>query len=72
LTAASSIVERISRLDFGQLGPVTVSAGIALAPQHARQRDELLHLVDTALYRAKEEGKNRAEVYRPTWSSSPS
>jgi len=65
LTAANSIVERISRLDFGQLGPVTVSAGIALAPQHARQRDELLHLVDTALYRAKEEGKNRAEVYRP-------
>src|SRR5205814_8405493 len=47
LTAANSIVERISRLDFGQLGPVTVSAGIALAPQHARQRDELLHLVDT-------------------------
>jgi diguanylate cyclase (GGDEF)-like protein len=65
LTAAKSIVERISRLDFGQLGPVTVSAGIALAPQHARQRDELLHLVDTALYRAKEEGKNRADVYRP-------
>src|SRR5256714_3196030 len=65
LTAANSIVERISRLDFGQLGPVTVSAGIALAPQHARQRDELLHLVDTALYRAKEEGKNRADVYRP-------
>ena len=65
LTAASSIVERISRLDFGQMGAVTVSAGIALAPQHARERDELLQLVDSALYRAKEEGKNRADVYRP-------
>jgi diguanylate cyclase (GGDEF)-like protein len=65
LTAASSIVERISRLDFGQMGSVTVSAGIALAPQHARERDELLRLVDSALYRAKEEGKNRADVYRP-------
>jgi diguanylate cyclase (GGDEF)-like protein len=65
LTAARSIVERISRLDFGQIGAVTVSAGIALAPQHARERDELLRLVDSALYRAKEEGKNLAAVYRP-------
>jgi diguanylate cyclase (GGDEF)-like protein len=65
LTAASSIVERISTLDFAEMGQVTVSAGIALAPQHARKRDELLRLVDSALYRAKEEGKNRADVYRP-------
>jgi diguanylate cyclase (GGDEF)-like protein len=65
LTAANSIVERISRLDFAEMGPVTVTAGIALAPQHARRRDELLRLVDSALYQAKEEGKNRAEVYRP-------
>jgi diguanylate cyclase (GGDEF)-like protein len=65
LTAARSIVERISRLDFGPMGAVTVSAGIALAPQHARDRDELLRLVDSALYRAKEEGKNLAAVYRP-------
>jgi diguanylate cyclase (GGDEF)-like protein len=65
LTAASSIVERISRLDFAEMGRVTVSAGIALAPQHARERDELLRLVDSALYRAKEEGKNCAAVYRP-------
>jgi diguanylate cyclase (GGDEF)-like protein len=65
LTAANSIVERISRLDFGEMGPVTVTAGIALAPQHARRRDELLRLVDSALYRAKEEGKNRADLYRP-------
>jgi diguanylate cyclase (GGDEF)-like protein len=65
LTAASSIVERISRLDFAEMGPVTVSAGIALAPQHARERDELLRLVDSALYQAKEEGKNCAAVYRP-------
>jgi diguanylate cyclase (GGDEF)-like protein len=65
LRAANSIVERISRLDFAELGPVSVSAGIALAPQHARERDELLRLVDSALYRAKEGGKNRAELYRP-------
>jgi diguanylate cyclase (GGDEF)-like protein/putative nucleotidyltransferase with HDIG domain len=65
LTAAESIIDRIGTLDFGHMGSVTVSAGIALAPEHARGRDELLKLVDSALYWAKEYGKNRARVYRP-------
>src|SRR5262249_10113951 len=65
LTAAESIIERIGALDFGQMGSITVSAGIALAPEHARERAELLKLVDSALYWAKEYGKNQAHVYRP-------
>jgi diguanylate cyclase (GGDEF)-like protein/putative nucleotidyltransferase with HDIG domain len=65
LTVAESIIDRIATLDFGQMGAITVSAGIALAPQHTNERDELLRLVDSALYWAKEYGKNRARVYRP-------
>jgi diguanylate cyclase (GGDEF)-like protein/putative nucleotidyltransferase with HDIG domain len=65
VTAAESIIDRIATLDFGHLGEITVSAGIALAPEHTRDRDELLSLVDGALYWAKEYGKNRARVYRP-------
>jgi diguanylate cyclase (GGDEF)-like protein/putative nucleotidyltransferase with HDIG domain len=65
LRAAESIIERVGGLDFGQMGPITVSAGIALAPDHAQQRDELLKRVDSALYWAKEYGKNQARVYRP-------
>jgi diguanylate cyclase (GGDEF)-like protein/putative nucleotidyltransferase with HDIG domain len=65
LTAAESIIDRIATIDFGHMGAVTVSAGIALAPEHARERDELLRLVDSALYWAKEYGKNRARIYRP-------
>jgi diguanylate cyclase (GGDEF)-like protein/putative nucleotidyltransferase with HDIG domain len=65
LTAAESIIARIGALDFGQIGSITVSAGIALAPAHARERPELLRLVDSALYWAKEYGKNQARVYRP-------
>ena len=65
LTAAESIIDRIATIDFGHIGAVTVSAGIAIAPEHARERDELLRLVDSALYWAKEYGKNRARVYRP-------
>jgi diguanylate cyclase (GGDEF)-like protein len=65
ISAAESIVDRISTLDFGHIGAITVSAGIAIAPEHARDRDELLRFVDTALYGAKEHGKNRVRLYRP-------
>jgi diguanylate cyclase (GGDEF)-like protein/putative nucleotidyltransferase with HDIG domain len=65
LTAASSVVERISALDLEQVGSVTVSAGVAISPQHASERDELIRLADSALYWAKEYGKNRVRAYRP-------
>jgi diguanylate cyclase (GGDEF)-like protein/putative nucleotidyltransferase with HDIG domain len=65
LTAASSVVERIAALDLEQVGSVTVSAGVAISPQHASERDELIRLADSALYWAKEYGKNRVRCYRP-------
>jgi diguanylate cyclase (GGDEF)-like protein/putative nucleotidyltransferase with HDIG domain len=65
LTAAASIVERISALDLDQIGTVTVSAGVATSPVHAGDRDELIRLADSALYWAKEYGKNRVRSYRP-------
>ncbi len=65
LTAATSVVERISALELDQLGSVTVSAGVATSPAHAADRDELIRLADSALYWAKEYGKNRVRAYRP-------
>jgi diguanylate cyclase (GGDEF)-like protein/putative nucleotidyltransferase with HDIG domain len=65
LTAATSVVERISALQLDQLGSVTVSAGVATSPAHAADRDELIRLADSALYWAKEYGKNRVRAYRP-------
>jgi diguanylate cyclase (GGDEF)-like protein/putative nucleotidyltransferase with HDIG domain len=65
LTAASSVVERIAALDLEYVGSVTVSAGVAISPQHADERDELIRLADSALYWAKEYGKNRVRAYRP-------
>jgi putative nucleotidyltransferase with HDIG domain len=44
---------------------VTASAGIAGFPAQAFDRDELIRLADSALYWAKEHGKNRVHVYRP-------
>jgi diguanylate cyclase (GGDEF)-like protein/putative nucleotidyltransferase with HDIG domain len=65
VTAATSVVERISAIQLDQLGSVTVSAGIATSPAHAADRDELIRLADSALYWAKEYGKNRVRAYRP-------
>jgi diguanylate cyclase (GGDEF)-like protein len=65
LAAANSIVERIATVDFDHIGTVTVSAGLATFPMQGDGRDELIRLADSALYWAKEHGKNRVRLYRP-------
>ena len=65
LAAANSIVERIATVDFDHIGTVTVSAGLATFPVQGHGRDELIRLADSALYWAKEHGKNRVRLYRP-------
>ena len=63
--AANSIIERISSADIQPAGAVAVSAGIATAPLDDVGRDELVRRADSALYWAKEYGKNQTRVYRP-------
>jgi diguanylate cyclase (GGDEF)-like protein/putative nucleotidyltransferase with HDIG domain len=65
IATATAVVERIAALHLEPLGSVTVSAGVATSPQHAEDRDELIQLADSALYWAKEYGKNRVRAYRP-------
>jgi HD-GYP domain-containing protein (c-di-GMP phosphodiesterase class II) len=60
---ARSIVERVAALDIDGVGPVTVSAGVAMYPTHGTGRDELIRLADSALYWAKTDGKNRVRAY---------
>ena len=60
---ARSIVERVAALHLDRVGEVTVSAGVATYPMQGAGRDELIRLADSALYWAKEEGKNRARTY---------
>ena len=62
---ARSIVERVGAADLEQVGPMTVSAGVATYPIQGAGRDELIRLADSALYWAKEDGKNRARGYEP-------
>jgi len=63
--AADSIIERIGGAEIEHTGIVTVSAGIATLPAEGIGRDELVRRADSALYWAKEYGKNQVRVYRP-------
>jgi diguanylate cyclase (GGDEF)-like protein len=38
---------------------ITISAGVAIFPEHGKTRDELVYLADNALYVAKQSGRNR-------------
>jgi diguanylate cyclase (GGDEF)-like protein len=43
---------------------IGASIGVALAPEHARSRESLMKLADTALYQAKSEGRNRVSFFQ--------
>ncbi len=63
--AAEAIVSRIAEVELEPAGPITISAGIATVPEEEMDRDELVRRSDSALYWAKEYGKNQVRVYRP-------
>jgi diguanylate cyclase (GGDEF)-like protein len=42
---------------------VTLSAGLAVMPDHGSDVAELIVLADRAMYRAKQGGRNRIEVW---------
>lgn len=67
---AMMVAERIrktteaqSRVVFGKNRGITVSAGIATFPQHARTRHALILNADSALYSAKNKGRNCCVSY---------
>ena len=45
------------------VGPVTVSVGVSLLPEHGIDLEELIDLADRAMYQAKLNGRNRVEVW---------
>jgi diguanylate cyclase (GGDEF)-like protein len=49
--------------DGKRVGPVTISIGIAIFPDHGADGQALLQAADEAMYRAKQGGRNRVEMY---------
>jgi diguanylate cyclase (GGDEF)-like protein len=63
---AERIRKVVERHPFGLEGvgvPVTLSIGVASAPADATGQDHLVSVADKALYRAKEQGRNRTVLY---------
>ena len=50
---------------------ISASIGIACAPIHARNAEDLMKYADLALYKAKAEGRNRFSLYQPSDQSEP-
>ena len=50
----------------GRVLSTSASVGASLYPQHASDADALLRAADVALFRAKELGRNRCALYRPS------
>jgi diguanylate cyclase (GGDEF)-like protein len=65
LSTAKAVIERVAETDVDEAGPVRISAGVATYPQHGVERSELARVADSALYLAKDQGKNTVRVYRP-------
>jgi diguanylate cyclase (GGDEF)-like protein len=47
------------------LGTITASFGVATYPHHADTKADLIRAADTALYQAKNNGRNRVATYAP-------
>ncbi|HUY82602.1 MAG TPA: GGDEF domain-containing protein, partial [Acidobacteriaceae bacterium] len=52
------------------LGSVRISIGVSAFPDHGATGDELVRAADKALYRAKEEGRDRVVVASPVSTGS--
>ncbi len=63
---AQQLLEKLNQTELTYLGAkiqVSASIGIALYPQHGTISDELLARADTAMYIAKNDGRNRCHLY---------
>ena len=70
---AERIVRAVAQIPFrfeGQNFRLTTSLGIAFYPQHAINVEDLVSHADTAMYQAKEAGKNAWRKYRPDLDTS--
>ena len=68
VNVARSLLEVFSRplaLDTGQEVVISPSIGISLYPDHAQVPTDLLKFADTAMYQAKEGGRNTYMLYTP-------
>lgn len=62
LIAAERIRTAISECSLSQIGQITASLGVVTFPEHSSSLDELMELVDQAMYKAKRNGRNQVQL----------
>jgi len=66
ISRASQIQKDVRQISFTyeerQLGNMTISMGVAVYPEHGNEAAELIRVADQALYRAKNEGRDRVAL----------
>jgi len=70
-TLAERVAERVALTEFSPAGPMTLSIGIALGPQHAANPRELVACAELAMMTAKAHGKSRIVVFHEDESERP-
>jgi len=68
---AERIAEQIALAEFYPAGPLTLSTGIALGPDHAANPRELVACAELAMMTAKARGKSRIVVFHENESERP-
>ncbi len=68
---ANRVAERIGEANFYEAGPVTLSIGIAVGPEHAANPRELVACAEIAMMTAKARGKSRIVVFDADTSERP-
>jgi diguanylate cyclase (GGDEF)-like protein len=57
---AERLREKLAKVKFEDLPPVTISLGIATFPSDGTDLEELIKMADAAMYEAKQQGRNKA------------
>jgi diguanylate cyclase len=60
---AQRVADRVAETVFEAAGPVTVSVGLAMGPEHAANPRELVACAEVAMMAAKARGKSRVVVF---------
>lgn len=65
IVVAERIRKAIEIIELEKIGKITASLGVATLFEHSDDVDELLELVDHAMYESKREGRNRVTLAKP-------
>jgi diguanylate cyclase (GGDEF)-like protein len=69
---AERVQEHIAETEFGPVGPVSLSIGIASGPEHAANPRELVACAEVAMMTAKARGKSQIVVFHEDGPGRPS